>query len=214
MEQLSKTAAVLRRKREALVAELLRSATPAAEAREAVLEEAQRAYPALLRALGRLGAGELEALAWPSREFEVEMATARVWGVTLARINGRLPILETAAAQSMAAPFTSRAAWEAAREFGRLVQLLLYAGEQEVLMRRLGTAVSQVSRQVNTLEKRVAAILESQERTLRRALEEREREEHSRYRRLLRIRSEGAARDLFHGGHFSPRQHISQNSHS
>jgi vacuolar-type H+-ATPase subunit D/Vma8 len=53
----------------------------------------------------------------------------------------------------------------------------------------LGEALSQTSRQVNTLERRVSPGLEHQIATTRRPLDEREREEHLRLRHLLRRRT-------------------------
>jgi vacuolar-type H+-ATPase subunit D/Vma8 len=54
-----------------------------------------------------------------------------------------------------------------------------------MLLRRLGQALAQTSRQVNTLERRLAPGLEGQMGDVRRALEEREREERLRLRHLL-----------------------------
>ena len=49
----------------------------------------------------------------------------------------------------------------------------------------------QTSRQVSTLELRVAPALERQIANLRRTLEEREREEHLRLKHLLKVRKRG-----------------------
>jgi vacuolar-type H+-ATPase subunit D/Vma8 len=55
-----------------------------------------------------------------------------------------------------------------------------------LVLRRLGEALALASRQVNTLEQRLLPQVRSQIAFTRRALEEREREEHLRLRRLLR----------------------------
>lgn len=56
-----------------------------------------------------------------------------------------------------------------------------------MLIRRLGQALAQTSRQVNTLERRVASVLRRQISVVRRALEEREREERLRLKHLVRV---------------------------
>jgi V/A-type H+-transporting ATPase subunit D len=213
-ERLNKAVALLRRKREALVAELFRAAHPAAEARRVILDQARHAYPALWSALARHGSASLEALARPLRDLEVEMTTGSIWGVVVSRISSPPTVMRTVPERGIAPPFTGPAVWQAAREFERLVQLLLESGPREVLIRRLGTAVARVSVQINTLEKRIGPLLEAQIRALRRALAEREREEYLRHKHLLRTRSRSGPRKSSQTGHSSPRQHISQNSHS
>lgn len=77
-----------------------------------------------------------------------------------------------------------------AAEFEHLTELLLDAAPREMLIRRLGEALSQTSRQVNTLERRVAPELRQQMKGVRRALEEREREEQLRRKHLIRVLSQ------------------------
>jgi V/A-type H+-transporting ATPase subunit D len=55
-----------------------------------------------------------------------------------------------------------------------------------MLLRRLGTALAQTTRQVNRLERRVAPGLRRQASQVRAALDEREREEHVRLGLLAR----------------------------
>jgi vacuolar-type H+-ATPase subunit D/Vma8 len=76
------------------------------------------------------------------------------------------------------------ASHDAAREFELLVEQLLDAAPQEHAMRRLGQALAQTTRLVNTLEQRVAVRLAADLAGIRRTLAEREREEHQRIKRL------------------------------
>ncbi len=78
------------------------------------------------------------------------------------------------------------AAVEAAEAFERLTDLLVRAAPREMLLRRLGEALSQTTRQVNRLERRVAPGLRRQAARVRSALDEREREEHVRLGLLAR----------------------------
>jgi len=179
---------LLRRKREALVTELFKLARPAADARVRIDTETRRAYPALLRALSMHGRAALRALGWPGREVNVEMEAGSVWGIAVATIIHKPPLARTLAARGTAPGSTGPAAAEAAARFEALAELLLEAAPREMLLRRLGQALAQTSRQVNTLEQRLAPGLEGQMTQVRRTLEEREREERLRLRHLLRRR--------------------------
>jgi vacuolar-type H+-ATPase subunit D/Vma8 len=77
------------------------------------------------------------------------------------------------------------ASQDAARRFESLVERLLEAAPQEHAMRRLGAALASTMRLVNTLEQSVAPRLDADLAAIRRALDEREREEHVRTRRLI-----------------------------
>jgi vacuolar-type H+-ATPase subunit D/Vma8 len=123
-------------------------------------------------------------MAWPDREYGVEIRSAQVWGVPVASIVSRPPLTRTVGARGNAPGSSGPTATAAAAEFERLAELLLDAATREMMIRRLGEALSQTSRQVHTLERRVAPSLLDQLGTVRRTLEEREREEHLRLKHL------------------------------
>jgi V/A-type H+/Na+-transporting ATPase subunit D len=175
---------LLRRKREALVTELFRIARPAADAREQIERRTRRAYPALLRALSLHGQAGLAALGWPARDVSVTIEAGSVWGIPVARLIDRRPLVRSALARGTAPGSTGPAAAAAATEFETLIDLLLDAAPREMLLRRLGEALARTSRQVNTLERRLAPQLAGAIAGVRSALEEREREEHLRLQRL------------------------------
>lgn len=182
--QVTHSVGLLRRKREALVAELFRLARPAADARAQIATVGARAYPLLLTALAVHGRTGLRALAWPESNVEVDVEPGTVWGIVVSRIAARPPLARTVAARATAPALTGPAASAAATEFERLADLLLEAAPREMLMRRLGEALTQTSRRVNTLERRVAPELRAVVTGIRRALDEREREERLRLKRL------------------------------
>ena len=74
-----------------------------------------------------------------------------------------------------------------------MIELLLDAASTELLLRRLAEALRRTSRQVNTLENRVAPGLSGEIHRVRALLEEREREDHTRLKHLLRLRQESGA---------------------
>jgi V/A-type H+-transporting ATPase subunit D len=186
--QVRRGASLLRRKREALVTELFQLARPAADQRVQIEDGARRGYQLLLRALALHGRAGLRSIAWPDRDYAVGIRSAQVWGVPVASIVSRPPLSRTVAARGNAPASAGPTTTAAAAEFERLAELLLDAATREMMIRRLGEALSQTSRQVHTLERRVAPSLLDQLGTVRRTLEEREREEHLRLKHLSRRR--------------------------
>lgn len=182
-------AELLTQKRRALVAELFELVSPAADARVRLSERAATAYPALHEALAWMGSAELRALGWPAREIEVELRSIQVWGLAVAEISERSIVRRTPAARGTSPAATGPAAGTAADEFEAFVELLLDAASREALVRRLGRALAQTSRQLNTLEQRLAPSLEGQITAMSRTLDEREREEHARLKRLIKARA-------------------------
>ncbi len=191
LERVRKGSDLLRRKREALVNELFRVARPAVQLRTAIAAQAAIAYPALAAALADEGYAGLRAIAWPGRSFGVEMRDARVWGIPFAEIVGKPAIRRTLAARGTPPSAVGAAAVTAASEMERLAELLLEAAGREAMLRRVGEAVSRTSRQVNVLEFRVTPRLSESLASIRRTLDEREREEHLRLARLLSHRRPG-----------------------
>ncbi|HEY6225402.1 MAG TPA: V-type ATP synthase subunit D [Gemmatimonadales bacterium] len=186
LQRLSRGAAVLRRKREALVTELFRIARPAADARDAIARVAREAYPHLLAALAKHGFSGLRAIAWPGRDLTVDLEPGSVWGVVVSRIVARPPIRRTLGARGTAPAGTGLAAERATDGFERLTELLLDAAPREMLLRRLGQALARTSRQVRMLEHRVSPRLQRDIARVRQALDEREREERLRVSRSCR----------------------------
>lgn len=184
LDRVAKGTSLLRRKREALVGELFRLARPAVDVRSAIATAAATAYPALHRALARHGYAGLRAIGWPGRELTVEIRAGQVWGISVSDLLDQPRLQRTLPARGTPPGSTGGAAAGAATEFEQLAELLVAAAPREALLRRLGEALARTSRQVNTLERRVSPALKDQLATIRRALDEREREEHLRLARL------------------------------
>lgn len=177
---------LLNRKREALISELFRSARPALDARKQVEERANQAYTALLHALAARGSAALETYAWPKREIMVELEQKRVWGIPVPVVVSHSAVRRTLTSRETTAASVGPAAAQTATEFEDLVELVLESLPKEQLVRRLGVALSKATRQVNTLQLRVEPALSAELRALRGMLEERERDERSRLRHVLR----------------------------
>lgn len=185
LERVRSATELLRRKRSALVNELFLTARPVLDAREAIASQATLAYTALLYAQADRGPQLLHALSLPARELRVELRPTETWGLPGAEISAREPVRRSAAERSPATGAAGPAAVAAASGFEVLVELLLDAASREILIRRLAHALAETSRRVNLLQERVAPALAGDAKRIAATLEEREREEQTRYRRLL-----------------------------
>ena len=188
LDQVQKGAALLKRKRESLVDELFARARTAVTSREAIDSQAREAWHSLWRALSAHGSDALTPLGWPTREIEVDLAATELWGLKMAALAKRPSLVRSIAARGVLPGSGEAASQEAARDFEVLVEQLLDTAPQEHVMRRLGQALSRTTRLVNTLEQRVAVRLLADLADIRRTLDEREREEHVRIKRLMSAR--------------------------
>lgn len=194
LDQVQRGAALLRRKRETLVARLFERVRPVVESRRAVEELARAAYRALLDALAASGPNALRALGWPERELRADVEPLEAWGIRGAAMRKRPAVVRSLAARGGGIGPGDAPAIAAAEAFERLVDRLLAAAPEEVFLRRLAEALKQATRLVNTLEQRVAVDLEADLVAMRRTLEEREREEHLRLSRIVARRAAAARR--------------------
>ena len=183
-------AALVRRKRDALVRELFRLARPAASVRGEIAAQFAEAYDALLDALAAHGRSGVRALAWPSRPVDVRIEPAQVWGIPITEIIARPQIQRMLDARGVSPGTAGTAATETARQFEALTERLLEIAAAEQRLKRISEAVAVESRHLRTLEQRVAPALTAQIGTLKRALQEREREEYLRLKHLQSRRAE------------------------
>jgi len=184
LDRVKRGAELLHKKREALVRAIVPLARPAAEARRQIADTAAAAYRAELDALATRGSGEVAATGWPSRTIDVDLEIERLWGVAVPTVR-ELPSWERGLAARGTAPgITGVAQFEAANRFEALLAQLLEAFAREARVRALGTALERASRQLHTLEQRVAPELEAQIATTTRSLDERDREDQTRLRTL------------------------------
>lgn len=189
LERVRLGASLLRRKREALVRALVPLARPVAEQRRAIADTATAAYAAELDALAVHGAATVEATSWPSRDLEVELDVERVWGVIVPTVRAVPAMERDLEARGTALETTGPTLVEAANRFEALAARLLGAAAREVHVRALGAALARTSRQLHTLEQRVAPALATHVADVGRSLAERDREDQTRLRRLRERRA-------------------------
>ena len=185
LERVARGVELLTRKRQALAAELLRAASPAIEGRTRLDEASRRTWPLLLEALAGWSAAGLAPLGWPVRVVEVTVTGADAWGVRSAAVERRTGLVRSAAGRGIAPGAAGPAAVLAGNAMERLIELVLDLATAELQLRRLADALAATTRQVNTLDHRVAPGLRREIGRIRASLEEREREDHTRLKRLL-----------------------------
>jgi V/A-type H+/Na+-transporting ATPase subunit D len=185
LEQVHKGAALLQKRRDALVLQLFARVRPSIAARRAVEQEAARAYRALVDALAGVGRDELAALAWPSRELRItRQEEAAAGGLAADRFAPATPLQRGAAARALLPGQFNPAVDPAAQAFERLLATVLAQAPEEFALRELGRVLTHTVRQVNVLQRRVAVDLARAQVQVRRTLDEREREEAVRLRRI------------------------------
>jgi V/A-type H+/Na+-transporting ATPase subunit D len=182
---------LVRRKREALVAELFRRARGASDARSAVAEQAAQAWPPLLRALAAHGESGLRAMAWSEGEIHVELRPVRVWAIAASELSTPVSVRRTVDARGVTPAGAGPEVVVTAEAFEHLAELLLNVAAREQILRRLGDAVAQSSRLLRTLETRVEPRLRAAVNGVRQTLDEREREEQHRLKRFQRVLVDG-----------------------
>jgi V/A-type H+-transporting ATPase subunit D len=177
-------ARLLRAKREVLAGELFRLVREVLDARERLDRALNGAVKslALARALeGELALGSLAVTA--HREISVGVAVRRVWGVATASVAA--PALVRAGDERG----SSAASWsppgvDAARRHEEALELLLGIATRELHLARLGEEVGETSRRIEGIEQLVLPALSREAARIAAALDEREREDAVRLKRL------------------------------
>ncbi len=175
---------LLQDKREQLMNELRSTARTVLAGSDALQAAGAAARVALDRARARDGPEAVVSAAFAATgHVEVEAVVETIMGVRVPRIEHRLvgrPI--TARGYSLAA--TSPRIDDAADRFEAEVDLVLQVAAGEVRLRRLAAEIAATTRRVNALEHVVIPRLIAGRNRIQRILEEREREDHFRLKRV------------------------------
>ena len=177
-------ASLLRGKREALLRELLARARELKEARAALHERGRAAMAslALARAVGGTPAVRSAALAG-AREVKVPVTAKKVWGLSLHKAVPR-GIVRSRGRRGVGGLDTPSHTSEAAEAGERVVEQLVRCAPLEANLNVLAQEVQAVNRRINALEEQVVPELQEDIRRIEQTLEEREREERFRLKRL------------------------------
>ena len=171
---------LLKKKRDALVAEFFGLVREAMEARKALDQAAKEAYAALLLAQAFDGPEVVAgaALGVPPLEGG-EAAAENVW----AR-KGR-SLKATSPAGALLSPVGTPAyTLEASRAFRRYAEALIRVANTETRLKKIGEEIKKTTRRVNALEQVVIPGIRAQIRFIQQVLEQREREDTFRLKRI------------------------------
>ena len=176
--------ALLRGKREALVADLFAVVDQAVSARDRYAEALLRAEDALAVSLGLDGRAGAESAAFAARrDLPVRVLEKNLWGVRFPEIEAR-GVVRASDARGYAFPAVASATNAAARGFERVLDAAIGIVSYEGRLRRMGAEVRKATRRINVLTESVLPHLRGRMRAVRLALEEREREDAFRMKRF------------------------------
>lgn len=179
---------LLKRKRDALVSNFFEVARKASRSRQELEELSRQAHLSLAfsKAYGKpenIRVAEISS----ERDILSEIETKNIWGV-------RVPEIKT--------PHLKREPWErdwnpafqnfhllkASEEFERLMERIISLANDEIKIERLGQEIKKTTRRVNALEQVVVPRIRGEIAFIKAALEEREREDTFRLKRLKKKR--------------------------
>ncbi len=177
-------AQLLRGKREALVREFLSELSRFNQARDSMRKSLLHAKRALIRALSLDGPEAVASAGLAAgRGVLVGLEERNIWGVRVVNVttawHGRLP------AERRYSPLdTSARIDESAQRFEDVLSEIVRVAPLDRKMRRLAEEIRKTSRRVNALEQRLLPDLQEQVRFIRATLDQREREDVFRLKRL------------------------------
>jgi V/A-type H+-transporting ATPase subunit D len=177
-------AQLLRGKREALVREFLSQLSSFNQARDSMRKSLLRAKRALIRALSLDGPEAVSSAGLAaSRGVSVDMEERNIWGVKVVDVTTAWRGRSTE--ERGWSPFdTSARVDEAAERFEEVLAEIVRVAPLDRKMRRLAEEIRKTSRRVNALEQRLLPELQEQVKFIRGTLDQREREDVFRRKRL------------------------------
>jgi V/A-type H+/Na+-transporting ATPase subunit D len=175
---------LLKRKRDALVADFCNIVRRALAARQKLTQSAEESYTLLSLAKAVEGREVLEsaALADP-RRLEVGIETKNIWGTKIPTITTDSVRRSLLARGADPIAVTARTV-ESADRFEDVVAAMLEVASTEVTLRKIGEEIKKTTRRVNALEQVVIPRIRAEIRYIRDVLEQRAREDVFRLKRI------------------------------
>jgi V/A-type H+-transporting ATPase subunit D len=181
-------AELLRGKREALVREFLTELRRYSEARGQLARALAAAGQSLIRALAVDGPEMLASVALASRRgVEVDLSERNIWGTRIVEVKtGWHP--DAAAAHRPTAIGATVRTEDATERYEAVLERIIAVAPLDRKMHRLAEEIRKTTRRVNAVEQRLLPELREQVRYIRGVLDQREREDIFRLKRLKRKR--------------------------
>ena len=177
-------AGLLKNKRDALIKEFFELVKPVVGLRKALETKQGDAKWKLFLALSAEGPERLGSVSLACRRhFDIELNHRNLWGIRVADIkrpSAKRGLLE----RGYAITGTGSRIDEAALSFEELLDSILELAPIETKLKKMGEEIKKTSRRVNALEQRLIPRLNSEKRYIQQVLEEREREDIFRMKRI------------------------------
>lgn len=175
---------LLKKKRDALVADFFNIVRRALAARDKLTKSAEQSYTllGLTKAVEGRETVEAVALADP-RRLEVGIDTKNVWGTRIPTIASN-DVHRTVLARNADPAAVSARTIESADRFEDVVAALLDVAGTEITLRKIGEEIKKTTRRVNALEQVVIPRVRGEIRYIRDVLEQRAREDVFRLKRI------------------------------
>ncbi len=175
---------LLRKKRDALLKEFQKLLLPIVETHREIDRQAKRAIGVLSLALGYDGPEALRSASLSlSSKINVKKTEVKVWGVRIPELKAENLIKKSKERGYSLITVTSRIDLTA-NVYERLIQKIFELVPLEAKLKKLGGEIRKTSRRVNTLEQRVIPQIIAEMKFIRQVLEDREREDKFRLKRL------------------------------
>jgi len=186
---------LLKRKRDALVADFFNIVRQSLAAREGLTKTSEEAYVMLALAKAWEGREALETAAMADRrEVLVDIQVRNVWGTKIPEV-GVKEVRRTLLERGHNPTSTSLRTVESASNFEDVLHAILEVAATEIKLRRIGEEIKKTTRRVNALEQVVIPRLIGEIRFITAVLEQRARED---VFRLKRIKQKLEAREQTH----------------
>ncbi len=177
---------LLRTKREALLREFFAAVDRIADSREHVDKTVGAAITALAKSLGIDGRASVRSAGDAAkRDIYLDVTEQNIWGVRVPELHVQR-LLRSIDGRGYTPTSISPATDNAASQFEQLLDEILQSVTIEMRLKRLGAEIKRVSRRVNALQEVLLPSLIRAVHEIRQTLEEREREDLFRLKRLKR----------------------------
>lgn len=175
---------LLKRKRDALVADFFNIVRRALAARQKLTRSAEESYTLLSLAKAVEGREVLEAAALADpRRLQVGIETRNVWGIRIPTITTNA-VRRTILGRGQDPVSVSARTVESADHFEDVVAALLEVASTEITLQKIGEEIKKTTRRVNALEQVVIPRIRGEIRFIRDVLEQRAREDVFRLKRI------------------------------
>ena len=174
---------LLKHKREVLISRFMELIKPLMEKRRLLHTETVKAFQCLNTARAIDGSGALQSAALlREKKISVDISSESSWGVEIPKIEA-VDGLDT----SLRVPYShmiSLRIFETGNRFEKILQQILELAPLEAGLKRLGSEIQKTTRRINALEGMLIPRLRDEIRFIRSTLEEREREDNFRLKRI------------------------------